>query len=147
MSVEPNYAHIVVALDGSENAELVLPHVVALAARCASRVTLVQATDSMATVPLADVDPTPIVDREHAAASAYLTGVAGRLRRRGIDVSTDEPEGPPAEAIAASARRLDAGLIALTTHGRSGLAHMVFGSVAESLLREAPCPVLLVRVR
>ena len=48
--------------------------------------------------------------------------------------------------IITRARDLDASLIAMTTHGRSGLARLVFGSTAEAVLRHPPCPILLVRV-
>lgn len=52
--------------------------------------------------------------------------------------------GEPAHAIADSALDLDAKLIVMGTHGRSGLAHLLLGSVAERVLRRAPCPVLIV---
>jgi len=53
--------------------------------------------------------------------------------------------GDAADEILALARETDAGLICLTTHGRTGLARELLGSVAESVLRGAPCPVLLRR--
>jgi hypothetical protein len=55
-------------------------------------------------------------------------------------------DGPAAEGILAAARERHAILIAMTTHGRGGLSRLVVGSVAETVLREAPCPMLLVRV-
>jgi nucleotide-binding universal stress UspA family protein len=54
--------------------------------------------------------------------------------------------GTPAEEIARYADVCDADLIIMGTHGRSGLAHMVMGSVAEEVARTAPCPVLLFRL-
>jgi nucleotide-binding universal stress UspA family protein len=53
--------------------------------------------------------------------------------------------GDPAEAIVQIAGEVDAGLIVMGTHGRSGLGRLLLGSVAERVLREAPCPVLTVR--
>jgi universal stress protein A len=53
--------------------------------------------------------------------------------------------GPPAEVIVAVATRLPADLIVMVTHGRRGLARLVEGSIAEKVLRHAPCPVLAVR--
>ena len=53
--------------------------------------------------------------------------------------------GAPAEEIVRYAVARDVDMIIMGTHGRSGLAHMVMGSVAEQVLRTAPCPVLLVR--
>ncbi len=53
--------------------------------------------------------------------------------------------GDPHEQLIAIARRHNADLIVTATHGRSGLRHLVMGSVAEKLIRHAPCPVLVVR--
>jgi nucleotide-binding universal stress UspA family protein len=54
--------------------------------------------------------------------------------------------GQPAEEILASARAAGADLIAMTTHGRSGLGRLLFGSVAEAALRQAEIPVFLMRL-
>jgi universal stress protein A len=53
--------------------------------------------------------------------------------------------GPPAEVIVEVAAKISADLIVMVTHGRRGLARLVEGSVAEKVLRSAPCPVLAVR--
>lgn len=53
--------------------------------------------------------------------------------------------GDPAEEITAMAKTRDADIIIMSTHGRSGLSHLVMGSVAEQILRHAPCPVFIVR--
>jgi universal stress protein A len=53
--------------------------------------------------------------------------------------------GDPAEEITALAKSRNADLIIMSTHGRSGLSHLVMGSVAEQILRHAPCPVFIVR--
>jgi universal stress protein A len=53
--------------------------------------------------------------------------------------------GEPAEVIAAVAAKLPADLIVMVTHGRRGLARLIEGSIAEKVLRSAPCPVLSVR--
>ena len=66
------------------------------------------------------------------------------------DIARLQPEyasriGTPAEEIVRYAGARDVDLIVMGTHGRSGLAHAVMGSVAEQVVRSAPCPVLLVR--
>jgi nucleotide-binding universal stress UspA family protein len=72
---------------------------------------------------------------------ATLLGEPGTIRRtEAVRVSTDIPG-----AIAAYAARQGADLIVIASHGRSGLSHLVLGSVAEQLLRTAPCPVLVIR--
>lgn len=53
--------------------------------------------------------------------------------------------GDPAEEITALAKTRNADLLIMSTHGRSGLSHLVMGSVAEQILRHAPCPVFIVR--
>ena len=53
--------------------------------------------------------------------------------------------GPPAEEIVRYAREMEADLIVLGTHGRTGIAHALLGSVAERVVRKAPCPVMTVR--
>jgi nucleotide-binding universal stress UspA family protein len=152
------YRHIVVALDGSPDAEKILPHVAALAKAFGSAVTLLGATESLEMVvaetvptavppePLLVVDPVPVVRQEHHDTAAYLETIAADLRERGISVGYRHPEGPAAEVILETAERLGADLIAMTTHGRGGIGRLVFGSVADDVLRNARCPLLLVRL-
>jgi nucleotide-binding universal stress UspA family protein len=153
------YEHLLVALDGSHHAEKVLEHAEALAIAFHSTITLLRATVSAETLlaqtaaggaTLGDgaafVDPTPILDADREVAVEYLNGVAARLRRHNLTVNTEHPEGPAAEEIVKRATELGVSLILMTTHGRGGLGRVVFGSTADSVLRHAPCPVLLVRV-
>jgi len=153
------YEHLLVALDGSAAAEQVLDHAEALAARFNSKVTVLRVrlspemllAETATSGPAAGgisppMDPTPILDAEGSDAEAYLQAVTARLRAKQLDVSSEDPDGSAAEVIVERARALGAGLILMTTHGRGGLGRLVFGSVADSVLRHAPCPVLLVRV-
>lgn len=140
------YERILVALDGSERAERVLPYVAPLADKFGASVTLLRATTSVGMVVAGDIDPTPLLEAERQEATAYLAALAARLAEVGLTVSTASPEGPAADALVEHARRTGADLIALTTHGRGGLGRLLFGSVADAVLRHAPCPVLLVRL-
>jgi nucleotide-binding universal stress UspA family protein len=152
------YERILIALDGSELAERVFPHVEPLAQASGSTLILLRATTApekivaeLSTGAVAGaepmIDPTPILDAEQQEIREYLDGVAGRLRGAGLTIETDEPEGGAADAILRRADELGAGLIAMTTHGRTGLLHAIFGGVTEEVLHKATCPVLLVRVR
>jgi nucleotide-binding universal stress UspA family protein len=154
------YAHILVALDGSPTAEQILPHVAALAERFGSKVTLLRVTEpaerlimaTAGTLPLGVpgspvIDVTPLVEEQRREATSYLESVAARLRGQGLTASYAQPEGSPADMVLQQARDLGADVIALTTHGRGGLGRLVFGSVADAVLRQAPCPILLVRVQ
>ena len=150
------YERILVALDGSEVAERVLPHVEALARAFGSTVILLRAstapeklmaelgTGLETATPI--VDPTTMLDEERAEIAEYLNGVAGRLRDAGLTVETDEPPGGAAIEIVQRAADLNADLIAMTTHGRTGFKRMIFGSVAQVVLTHSACPILLVRV-
>ena len=153
------YEHLLVGLDGSPAAERVLEHAEALPRAFGSTVTLLRATVAAETL-MAEtaapatsagdvgliVDPTPIIEADRAEAIEYLNGIAERLRQHNLTVHTEHPEGPAADEIVERATALGVSLILLTTHGRSGLGRLVFGSVADSVLRHAPCPVLIVRV-
>jgi len=103
------YQTIVVALDGSEFAERVLPYVEELAAKFGSSLQLVYAT-TPGSVILAEtsgmpadagfvVDPTPIIEAQQSEAQSYLSGVIKRLTDKGLKVSGQHPEGQPADAI------------------------------------------------
>jgi nucleotide-binding universal stress UspA family protein len=136
----------------------VLPYVEPIAARFGASLTLLEATPTPADVAAAEaaagaipvspplVDPDRVAGAEQAGAADYLGRLADRLRGRGFTVERALAEGAPADAVVAHAERIGADLIAMATHGRSGLGRLVFGSVAEQVVRHAPCPVLLVRV-
>ena len=150
------YKRILVTLDGSEFAERVLPHVEALAAKFGSLVVLLRATnpDRSLIVPAAGTmraagpvtDLIPIAEAERRAASLYLDGIMQQLKGRNLTVEYEVVQGDAAGAIVEAAGRLRADLIAMTTHGEGGLGRLVFGSVADAVLRKASSPVLLVRV-
>lgn len=74
-----------------------------------------------------------------------LEEIARPLRELGIETDLLAREGYPPEVIDEEARRIGADLIAMGTHGRSGLKRLLLGSTAERVLPAAPCPVLTVR--
>lgn len=145
---------IVVPLDGSELAEGVLPHVAEVIRGRKGRVYLLSAS------PLARRASPAAVDMQPASATMpedlqgarrelveYLRTVAKRLEPAAADVWIGVRFGRPADEILAFADKVEADLIAMSTHGRSGISRWVFGSVADRLLRGATCPVLLVRAK
>lgn len=79
------------------------------------------------------------------AAEDRLQALAEELRSQGFQVDTMAREGFPPEVILAEAEAAGADLIAMGTHGRTGLAHLVLGSTAERVVQRADCPVLTVR--
>lgn len=85
------------------------------------------------------------IQESRVAAEKALTSVLAPQWSAGRTVVQAVVEGSPKVEIVRYARKHEIDLIVLATHGRSGLAHVIIGSVAESVVRTAPCPVLTVR--
>jgi nucleotide-binding universal stress UspA family protein len=121
------YRHkrVLVALDGSTSSEAVLRLLLEIAGPLDMTVLLMRA-----------LEPVPPV---------VVEAIAAALRAKGIDVSWQVRLGRPAEEILAAARESSVDLIAMATHGRTGLGRLLFGSVAEAVLRHAPVPVFMIR--
>jgi len=132
---------IVVALDGSDRSEAILPDVERLARKLDAEVHVIRVVQlviaaGMGEVPVAlpPEDPMP-----------YLKGVVRRLEAAGLKATAVALEGGAADAILRYVEEASASLLCMATHGRSGLTRLMLGSVAEEVLRKAPCPVLLRR--
>jgi len=143
---------ILVPLDGSPLAETVLPRAAAWARATSGVVLLTRVSaPSMVAPPTAWTIPAPLIGYEDTLhdmdlARDYLTDVALRLKQAGVEVETTGLDGDPAAAILAYVdEHPEVTLIAMATHGRSGLSRWVLGSVAEKVLHAAPVPLLLVR--
>jgi nucleotide-binding universal stress UspA family protein len=85
------------------------------------------------------------VEAEQARASAYVEGLAARLRRAGLDAEGTTPGGVVAQTIAETAAERGADLIVMSTRARRGVSRALLGSVAADVVRFADRPVLLVR--
>jgi universal stress protein A len=86
-----------------------------------------------------------VYDEIERAARAQVARLTTSLRRRGATARGLICLGTAAQAIVETAKKLKADLIVLSTHGRTGLSHVVMGSVAERVVRTAPCAVMTVR--
>ncbi len=80
------------------------------------------------------------------ASEALLAAAAAELRRAGLTVTSAVLNGDPREAIVDDARREHADLVVVGSHGRTGLARLLMGSVAAFVVAHAPCDVLVVRL-
>lgn len=84
-------------------------------------------------------------DAHRSALIDELESLAQSLREAGYTVKVEAELGNPAESIIERARGEDIALVAMTTHGRSGISRLLFGSVAEQVVRHVDVPVLLLR--
>ncbi len=143
------FERIVVALDGSERCERALAPAGELARRLGAPLHLLRVADvtwlrlGMNDAALAYSTLGGELAEEQKEAETYLAGVAEPLRGEGLPVTTELRSGFAARQILESSRPGD--LLAMASHGRSGPARWLLGSVAEEVTRHAVCPVLLVR--
>ena len=145
------YNYILVPLDGSERAEAILPHVEELAKRYDAQVILLQVVE---TVPLhTGPEGTAValeqqeLERHTEQALSYLTTLQEEFRAKDIDARTSIYYGPVVQAIIRAAECECADLIAMASHGRSGMSQVFYGSVAVGVLHRVDRPLLLVRSR
>jgi hypothetical protein len=87
----------------------------------------------------------PVLDQLEAEARQYLERTAERIRKSGLKVSVAVAVGTPVDVILTASRANGADLIAMTTHGRSGLNRWILGSVADAVVRSGGVPVLVIR--
>jgi nucleotide-binding universal stress UspA family protein len=166
------FKSILVTLDGSPVSEAVLPHVMKMSEGTDARVTLVtvaappeamregrisrrELLHTAGQFEHANLQRTEVVHEGETEEQArqraedesiqYLEERSHPLRERGIETDRAVLFGDAAEEILEYARRHGPDVIAMATHGRSGISRMLFGSVTEAVVRESPVPVLIVR--
>ena len=141
---------ILVPLDGSDVAEQVLSSATVVAQALGAEMILFQVPIIYASGSLMGEWFLPlegVFETAQQNAQAYLDRVSTHLRKQRINVSTATRIGPVAESIIEHAEANDIDLIAMCTHGRTGLARWTLGSVADRVLRGGSIPILLVRAR
>lgn len=148
------YRRILVAFDGSHGSHMALGHALALAREQHASVRVVHAIESLHyLVSLSGgypFDAGGLIESLRQEGTWVLNAAKDKAQSAGVAVETALLEGTnPTERIAhlllREARRWDADLVVLGTHGRRGLDRLMLGSVAEALVRAATVPVLLVR--
>ncbi|MCC7106470.1 MAG: universal stress protein [Chloroflexi bacterium] len=135
---------VLVPLDGSMLAESALAAAVSLASLAKLELYLLRVVE-IATPALARVRSSVDAERELGNAKTYLDGTAQRLRTAGFACKVEARQGYAATTIDIVAREHGADVIAMATHGRSGLARLVLGSVATRMIHSASVPLLLIR--
>jgi nucleotide-binding universal stress UspA family protein len=142
---------ILVPLDGSKLGEVAIPYVEALAQVLGSEIVLFQAF----TTPILggayegySVSPTTLKEKEghiRASAMAYLDSLGKAFQEKGLSTSSVVRSGAAADQILEYAEANGIDLIAMSTHGRSGIGRWVFGSVTDKVLHAGDTAVLTVR--
>ncbi len=155
---EATYRRLLVPLNGSAEAELALPHALTHARAFGAALQLIRVVPTSSALAPVAVDlpqeggvpalgalTAESANPEVVGATIYLEEVARRLRAEGLQVEAAVRQGGAASTILAEAEATGADLLLVATGVRDGLARLVLGSVADELLRRAPCPVLFVR--
>jgi nucleotide-binding universal stress UspA family protein len=136
------FERILVPLDGSECAENILPKVEKLAAELKARICLLRVAYAR-TFPGAD--PTDAEVKVVREAEEYIGKLQERLKAKGFDVDWHVRYGDEADEILDHIAQKEVDLVAMSTHGRSGVKRFLLGSVAEKILRHSSKPIFLVR--
>jgi nucleotide-binding universal stress UspA family protein len=139
---------ILVPLDGSSRAEYALPMATRLARHSGGTLILVRAVSSGTQYWPVISSPSPpmvqvTVGEEMREAQIYLKKMASSTELAGMEVAVTARFGSAVSVILSAATEYHADLIVLCSHGYTGMAHIVMGSVAEKVARHAPVPVLM----
>jgi nucleotide-binding universal stress UspA family protein len=138
---------IVVALDGSECANRALDVAVGLAANEGAKLRICSVVDPIVVAGTAPPSPAAdlaLAEMEREARRLVKDAVAA-AKAAGVEASGDMRLGVPYEEILRYAKAAGGDAIVVGTHGRTGVRRFFMGSVAESVLREARCPVIVVK--
>ncbi len=143
--------HILVPIDFGDCTHGLVEQASSLARSLDARLTLLHVTDPPEGLGGLEFDADgeqrtsqELLDQE---AQDRLRGYAALAQQAGVSVTTRVVHGEAAERILLGVRQFDADMLVMGTHGRRGLARLVLGSVAETVLRESPIPVVTVRTR
>lgn len=138
---------VLVPVDFSSCSEKALQYAQAFARQFGASLTLVHVVQ-FSPIPgteFSEVDFPAVEQRVIKQSRQELEKTASSLRGENLKIETVLSEGRPATEIARTARETGADLIIISTHGHTGLKHVLLGSVTENVVRHAPCPVLVVR--
>lgn len=132
------YNKVLVPLDRSDKAEVILAHIGELATEIGAQVILLEVLPSTGVLPTT-------AHQQYNETRQHLDATAQKLKSQGIEALPTIRYGKPAEEIVDYAQANDVDLIAMSTHGRSGVNRWVSGNVAEKVLHSTSLPLLLVR--
>ena len=149
------FSRVMVPLDGSKVGEAAIPVILQLVDKLATGtkveviligvITLLRhwVVVGEASAPVSYTEQELNLIKERV--SDYLTKTGEQLKQKGVTVRTIVSSGNAADEIIKAAEENHVDLIAMSTHGRSGLRRLAFGSITDKVLRRSPVPVLMVR--
>ena len=143
------YETILIPLDGSGRAEAILPHVTELAQCLGSKLVLMRVVDPA--IAYSGLEGLPVevtrdlINQEAEEAKTYLETKRKELETQQIEAKVVVRYGAVPQTILDVAEAEHADLIAIASHGRSGLSRIFYGSVAAAVLQRADRPLLLIR--
>jgi nucleotide-binding universal stress UspA family protein len=151
--IVPNFAKILAATDFSEDSALALGYAEELARKFASELIVMHVDQPLAPIvvspdlgPAMDVGAmSRIAEEQRLLAQRELDKIVQRLRDSGLKAKSLLRVGSPFLEILRTSQSENADLIVMGTHGRSGLAHVLMGSVAERVVQKSSVPVLTIR--
>ncbi|MCK5313646.1 MAG: universal stress protein [Anaerolineales bacterium] len=139
------YSIILVPLDGSRRAQRILPDVEELSKRFGATIVFLRVVGSEAGHGQTADFYIDALERALDEAKLYLSGIQGEFSKRGFQVRTVVERGPVVNTIINVAKREKVDLIAMASHGRTGLLRAFYGSVAAGVLNKVDRPILLIR--
>lgn len=137
--------HVLVPIDFSANSDHALDYAVRLAHTLQAHLTLLHVIEPL-TVGSLETLPYTFIQGVEAKITDIMASYRERLTAAGLQCDFTIVHGVPFQVIIDTARAAHVDLIIMGTHGRTGLPHVLVGSVAERVVRLAPCPVLVMRV-
>lgn len=145
---------IAVPLDGSVYAEAALPYAKELARDFDAELLLVRVAETAQVYSMMSPEPVggasaeainEVTEQLVSETRDYLEATATAVRAEGFNVKTEALEGFPADQLMALEREMAVNVIVMATHGRSGLGRIVFGSVADRILKNGTTPILMIK--
>jgi nucleotide-binding universal stress UspA family protein len=150
--VVPTFTKILAATDFSDDSNYALGFAEELARRFGAEITVLHVDQPLAPVMVSELSPgfdfapmSRLAEEQRSMALAVLEKTSTRMRDAGMKARGILKVGAPFLEIIHAAQAENFDLIVLGTHGHTGLAHVLMCSVAERVVRKAPCPVLTVR--
>lgn len=138
-STPKSYRNIVIPTDGSDGARYAAEHGLTIAEKFGATVHAVSVIEEGGSVQRDQLRTSP----EELAQEA-VEQIEAEAKRRATDVQTETLTGTPEESIIIYIEEQDADMVVMSTHGRTGIEQVVFGSVTEEIVRNSPVPVLTV---